>query len=305
MARVTAVITAFNRASTVGAAVNSVLAQTFGDLELVVVDDGSTDGTAEVLRAYGDRITVITQANRGRAEARNAGVRVATGDYIGFLDSDDLWLPDRIERQVPVLDAQPGVGLVHGHVEVIDLAGEPLVAETKRMREIFERAHRRAPSYARYALGSRCLTSTILVRREAFDRVGLYDPAIAVEDVELYLRLALAYGIVFLGGAPLARYRVHPGQTDGDEMLQGHADTALKHLAVVATRRDIPQRRLARRNLLIALGLARYRQLDAAGTRQALLRAVASDPAALAVPHVARALLLSLLPTGARRAVRP
>lgn len=288
----------------IGAAIDSVLAQTYDDLEVIVVDDGSTDDTERVVAAFGDSVRYLRQDNQGRAASRNAAVLAARGEYIAFLDSDDLWLPDRLARQVPVLDARPDVGMVHGVVDAIDEAGTPLPEESRKMRELFERAHRSPPTYASYALGSRCLTSTILVRRAVFDRVGLYDPAIAVEDVELYLRLALAYEIVFLPGAPLARYRMHPGQTDGDEMLQGHVDTALKHLAVVASRADIPQRRLARRNLLIALGLARYRQRDRAGALQALLRAVVTDPAALAVPHVARGIAVSLLAPGVRRAVR-
>src|SRR5207253_6175188 len=99
--------------SYVAAAIKSVLAQSFKDLEIVVVDDGSTDETTETLRPFAERIRYIPQVHRGLAAARNVGIRVARGRYLAFLDSDDLWLPDKVSMQVARLDAEPAVGVVY------------------------------------------------------------------------------------------------------------------------------------------------------------------------------------------------
>src|SRR5690242_13806787 len=93
---ISVVIPTFNRARCVANAVDSVLVQTFKDCEVIVVDDGSTDATAEVLKGYGNRVRVIQQSNRGVSAARNAGIRSARGEWIAFLDSDDIWNPDKL-----------------------------------------------------------------------------------------------------------------------------------------------------------------------------------------------------------------
>src|SRR5579859_7632126 len=113
MSRVSVVIPVFNNAPTIERAVASVLAQCFdGEVEVIVVNDGSTDGSTDILRGFGDRIHVIEQANRGAAAARNAGVAVATGEYVAFLDADDEWLPQKLAKTVPVLEGSPAVVLV-------------------------------------------------------------------------------------------------------------------------------------------------------------------------------------------------
>ena len=293
MSRVTAAITTYNRAGMVGAAIQSVLAQTYPDVELIVVDDGSTDGTAGVVAAYGKRVRYLRQANQGRAGARNTAVREASGEYIAFLDSDDLWLPDRLERQVPVLDAHPGVGMVHGHVELIGEAGEPLPSESAWMGDLMSRANRGSATYAGYLLECRCFTSTILLRHDVFERVGVYDPAIAVEDVELYFRVALDYEVAFLDGAPLARYRRHGGQTDNAEMVRGHIAASLKHLALLDHRPDVADRALARRNLHLSLARCHHMLGDGGSARRHVRAAARLDRGVLLRPDVLRWLALS------------
>lgn len=114
--RVSAVIPVFNGERFVAEALDSVLGQEYPALELIVVDDGSTDGTAAVLDRYGDRIRRFRQSNAGSGAARNRGLRLATGEYLAFLDSDDRWLPGRLQKQVDVLMSQPHVQLVWGFV---------------------------------------------------------------------------------------------------------------------------------------------------------------------------------------------
>src|SRR5215831_13288100 len=117
---VSAVIPTYNYARYVTGAVESVLAQSFDDLEIVVVDDGSTDETADTLRPFLDRIRYIRQGHRGLAAARNTGIRVARGPYVAFLDSDDLWLPEKVSVQIARLNGDPAVGLVYGEAVLFD-----------------------------------------------------------------------------------------------------------------------------------------------------------------------------------------
>jgi len=225
---VTAAITTYNRGPYLIEAIESALAQIAVDLEVIVVDDGSTDETPRLIEPYLNHIDYVRQENAGRAAARNAAIRRARGTYVAFLDSDDLWFPDKLARQVAQMDASPSVGLAHGHSEMIDERGETLVQATEGQRLRFQAAHRRAPTYASYARSCLCLTSTTIVRRDVFDRIGFFDDSVALvghsvtgEDLDLYLRILLEYKIAFLDGPPLARYRVHESQTPLDELTLG------------------------------------------------------------------------------------
>src|ERR1700722_15140866 len=123
--RVSVIIPVYNGARTVPRALASVFAQTFTNYEVVAVNDGSTDDTATVLAGYGDRIRVVSQPNRGLSAARNAGVRASTGEYIAFLDDDDEWMPAKLARCVPVLDADPECALVYTLALRGDTQGRP------------------------------------------------------------------------------------------------------------------------------------------------------------------------------------
>src|SRR5918996_212462 len=111
--KVSVVIPTYNYGRYLPEAVESVLHQTFPDLEVIVVDDGSTDDTRELIGRFGDKVCYIYQRNQGLPAARNTGIRAARGEYVGFLDSDDLWLPGKLALQVPRLDSRQAVGLVY------------------------------------------------------------------------------------------------------------------------------------------------------------------------------------------------
>jgi len=293
--KVTAAITTYNRASYLSDAIESVFAQRFTHYELLVVDDGSTDDTERVLEPYRDRIRYVRQENGGRSAARNRAVHEARTPYISFLDSDDRWLPDKLARHVPVLDADEGVALVHGHVEVIGADGRTLADETEHHRELFSAAHRNGVTYAGYAFDCRCFSSAVTARIAAIEQVGFYDPALLLDDYDLYLRLALDWQIRFLEGEPVARYRLHEGQMTTYELTQGQIQTAEKHLALIHARPDIPDGKRARRNFLLMLArshavLGRERE-----SRRELLRALRLDPTLLREPWVVRRLVASAL----------
>jgi glycosyltransferase involved in cell wall biosynthesis len=286
MALVSAAITTYNRARYLPESIESVLRQTVSDLEVIVVDDGSTDETQEAVAPYLSRIRYVRQANGGRSAARNAAVRAARGKYVAFCDSDDRWLPTRLERQLEAFRAEPAVSMVHGQVELIDAAGRELPNETAAHRLLFTAAHRSPVTYAGYAWECRCLSSTILVRRNIFDAVGLYDPALLLDDYDLYLRIALDHRIVFLDGLPLAQYRVHPGQMSTFELAMGQIQTAQKHLALLEGRDDVPDARLAKRNFNLMLARS-WKILGESGNA----RAAAFRAARLGAPQALRFVL--------------
>lgn len=296
MPRVTAAIPTYNRGPLVVEALTSVLAQTYEDLEIVVVDNGSTDDTEERLRPYLDRITYVKQENRGRAGARNRAIEVARGAYIAFLDSDDTWLPDRLERQVPVLDADPETALVHGHVEVVDDGGRPVDAQTRLHRRLWTKAHAAPVTYAGYANECRCFTSTVLVRRDVLQEIGGYDESIGLEDLDLYLRIAMSHRIAFLDGAPLARYRFHGAQTANEELTRGQIAVSRKHLRILDGLPRSREHRLARRNFLLALSWSHHVLGESREARRHALAAIRLDPRALFHREALQPLAVSLAP---------
>lgn len=277
-------------------AVESVLAQTYTDYELVVVDDGSSDDTAERLRPYLDRLRYVRQENRGRGAARNRALEEARGEYVGFLDSDDLWLPDRLERQVPVLDDNPDLALVHGQVEIVDGTGLPLVDETTRHRALWSAANRAPATYESYAEECRCLTSTILVRRRVLETLGGFDEEVGQEDLDLYLRIAQSHGIGFVDGPPFARYRSHGAQTSHRELTLGHIAVCQKHLALIAGQPPSTDLRRAKRNFLLGLAHAYHVLPERREARRHALAAIRVDPALLTRAPLLRRLGVSLLP---------
>jgi glycosyltransferase involved in cell wall biosynthesis len=293
---VTAAITTYNRARYLPGALESVFAQSYdGDVETLVVDDGSTDGTAEVLAPYGDRIRVVRQENGGRSAARNTAVREARGAYISFLDSDDEWLPEKLAREVPVLEGDQGVAMVHGHIDLIDAEGRPLAEETERHHALFSTAHRNGVTYAGYAFDCRCFSSALTARVDAVKAVGLYDPALLLDDYDLYLRLALHWRIVFVEGPAMALYRHHPGQMTTYELTMGQIQTARKHLAMLDERGDVPDAALARRNFLLMLARSHAVLSDQTASRKYLREAIRIDRSLLREPWVLRRLVASLV----------
>jgi len=187
---VSVVIPAYNVAWCIRRAVDSVLGQNFGRCELIVVNDGSTDQTAEVLAAYGEKLRAIDQPNRGMSAARNAGIRSAGGMYIAFLDADDWWLPGKISRQVELMESRPEVGFCSTAARVEDGDGRLLnqwgcaQSNTNMLETLFAR---------NAAIAGGC--SAVMVRRGLFDRVGMFDETLGgFEDPDLWMRLAAVSG---------------------------------------------------------------------------------------------------------------
>jgi glycosyltransferase involved in cell wall biosynthesis len=188
---VSVIIPTYNRAWILKEAVDSVLAQEFKDFEVVVVDDGSTDATAELLATYAGRVTVLRQTNRGVSAARNAGLAAARGELIAFLDSDDIWLSGKLSTQVAFFQSHPDA-LIHQTEELWVKNGRrmnPGNRHRKRSGMIFE------PSL------DLCLVSpsAVMMRRELLDRVGGFDEGLpACEDYDLWLRVSCSYPVYLI-----------------------------------------------------------------------------------------------------------
>ena len=178
----------YNSADRVGAAIQSILAQTFTDLELIVVDDGSTDALAPVLASFGNCIVTAHQPNRGVAAARNTALRLAKGRFLAWLDADDAWLPHKLERQMPLFDS-PEVGLVFADYETRYTDG--------RTRPSFLTGHRHVAQgqiFSNYIQSRFFLPSTVVIRRECLDGIGSFAEQLRrSEDVALFARILLRW----------------------------------------------------------------------------------------------------------------
>jgi glycosyltransferase involved in cell wall biosynthesis len=201
---VSVIIPTYNYSRFIGEAIDSALAQTRAPLEVIVVDDGSTDGTAEVLAAYGDRIRVLRQKNSGVAMARNAGIAAARGEYLAFLDSDDAWYPRKLERQMPRFDAEPSLGLVHCGAETIDSEGRTLKMSVDGMEGQVAEAMLRLDREVIMPQGS-----SIVVPKRVAEEIGGFDARLPPsEDWDFCYRVAARYAVGYVAEV-LVRYRLH------------------------------------------------------------------------------------------------
>ena len=201
---VSVIIPTYNRGWSLRAAIDSVQAQAFDDFELIVVDDGSTDDTPQILDDYGPAVTVIRQANAGVSAARNTGIRAARGALVAFLDSDDRWLPEKLSAQVDFFAAHPDA--------MICQTEETWIRNGKRVNP--KKVHKKPSGRIFRASLALCLVSpsAVMLRRRLFDEVGGFDEALpACEDYDLWLRIS-------------ARHPVHLIETPLIIKTGGHAD---------------------------------------------------------------------------------
>ena len=202
------IIPCFNGERYLGEALAGVLAQTHTDLEVIVVDDGSTDRSPAIAEETGDRrLRLVRQANAGVAAARNRGAAEATGEFVAFLDQDDRWLPEKIERQLACLRASPEVGLVYTDCFLIDDTGARLGHWAARHRLL------RGRIFERLIVESVVPISTVLLPRSTFQEAGGFGERYRfVEDLDLLLKVAARRPIEVVE-TPHAEYRLHPGST--------------------------------------------------------------------------------------------
>jgi glycosyltransferase involved in cell wall biosynthesis len=210
MPKVSVIVVTYNRAHLLGACLESISRQTYRDFEVVLVDDGSTDDTAEVAAAFAPLARYFWQENQGIPGALNRAIREARGEYIGFADSDDALLPEALETEAHILDENPSVGLVYGQTWEMNEKG--VVTSLRKpgfARGSFIRSGRE--EIRDFLFSCHITGSSMMVRKRCFDDVGLFDPTFSVyEDWDMWVRIAKNYDVAYVE-KPVALYRVHSG----------------------------------------------------------------------------------------------
>ncbi|HUG39950.1 MAG TPA: glycosyltransferase [Longimicrobiales bacterium] len=298
---ISVIIPAFNARAWIGEAIDSVLGQTWPPADIIVVDDGSEDGTGAVVTArFGGRVRVLRQENRGLAAARNAGLNAAEGELIQLLDADDLLLPRKLEKQAAILAHDLSLDVVHSDFAFFR-DGAPGDRWPSEQRPPVEGSD----PLLEFIRGNTVAVHTALTRRTRIEQVGGFDESLgACEDLDLWLRMAAA-GCRFRHiPEVLALYRVRPGSMSGDrarqalwtiEVLERARRRPLPPPARAAIRSSLPRFRnmLVLEQLRNGAALLRAGRLGAGAA--AIGRALTTDP--LGIPgRVAR--LLRLHPRG-------
>lgn len=202
MKQISVVIPTYNYGRFLREAIDSVLAQTYAPLEILVVDDGSTDDTEQIVASYGERVRYIRQRNAGVGAARNNGIAQARGEYVAFLDSDDLWLPEKLAKEIARFEADPELGLVYSGAERFDQSGTLDVSLDGIEGWI-------APELLRLERSVISSGSSILIPKRVAEEVGGFNADLPPsEDWDFCYRLALRYRVGFVPEV-LVRYRQH------------------------------------------------------------------------------------------------
>ncbi|MCP4399817.1 MAG: glycosyltransferase family 2 protein [bacterium] len=203
--KVSVIIPTYNRADFLKEAIASVLAQSYQDFELLIVDDGSTDRTHHVVDSYAGRVKYLFQENRGVSSARNLGIRSSRGEFITLLDSDDCWLPQKLERQIEVMETEVELRLCH--TEEIWIRRGVRVNQKKK--------HRKHGGYIFPNCLPLCVISpsSVMIRRMLFDEIGFFDETLpACEDYDLWLRICCRYPVHFIDTPLLVKRGGHDDQ---------------------------------------------------------------------------------------------
>ncbi len=302
MTRVSAIIPVYNGAVTIAEAIDSALAQSYSSLEVIVVNDGSTDATAEVLRRYGQRIKVIERPNSGIAASRNIGVAAAKGEYLAFLDSDDAWAPAMIEHTVAALDGNPNCVLVYTNCTVIDSDGHDLdsaligagVDHAPTLHEMLSRLWPIMPS-------------AVVMRRAAFDSCDGFSEefrSYGFEDVIFWLRVREEGAFCYLPECLVKwRFSLYPNPLKTAWRTPEAPITfnrILRERYGIGAERLLAERARANRSILGYIGLRALRDGDRTSAREAFRRALQINP--LRVKNILR-YLRTYLPLGIVRAL--
>ncbi|MCK4851950.1 MAG: glycosyltransferase family 2 protein, partial [Candidatus Omnitrophica bacterium] len=292
------IIPAYNCAGYITEAVESVLGQTYKDFEIIVVDDGSTDNTREILETYRRRglIRYVYQGNQGRARARNTGIRSARGGYMAFLDADDVFLPESLEHRVRVMKEHPLLSLVFSdHYVKRSETDKGFFPHHRERRTIPRMAPAISAQYGNvYLFNSLCCkllfinnefpwTGTVLIRKACFDRVGYFDEGLErAEDTDMWMRVMAGNEVGYID-EPLSVYNVYRGKLDKEETR--HYEAIIEYLEkfskMEGTQRDPGLLRAVRRRAgrcYFTLGCYYLNKRSSGKARKYYLDSLAHDP---------------------------
>ncbi|MGO9273601.1 MAG: glycosyltransferase family 2 protein [Terriglobia bacterium] len=278
--KVSVVIPAYNAARWIAGTLDSVLAQTFRNFEVIVVDDGSSDETPQVVAGYGSRVRYLRKENGGAASARNVGIHASGGPYIAFLDADDLWLPEKLQLQMDLFSRHPDLAWVYSDAMVFDgEAGQELHKYT-----ISDVTKLCTGDVLRALLLFNFIASpTPVIRRDVFDAVGYFNEASlmrGLEDWDMWLRIAAKYQVRSVD-RPLARYRLHATSTTGAMDLADAFRTKcmiIESAVARDARRLSDLRECALASVCVGMAGPMVRRGDRRGARRMLGRAVRLFP---------------------------
>ena len=276
MKKVSVVIPAFNKANLTIKTIESILGQTYGNIEVIVVDDGSTDDTKNKLQLFGDRIHYIYKQNGGACSARNVGIKQATGEYIALIDCDDIFYPEKIAKSIECLEKKPDYGFVYTGAYFINGDGD-VISE-----------HRISDYPTSGLIASRLIlknficNSTVVVRKECFKEVGYFDEKIFIPaDWDMWLRLSEKYKAAYIDDK-LTGYRLT------DSYTASNVETGINETVYVLDKAfsrnnhissGLKKRCLA--NVYFSYGLDYAVMQDFKKSRETLLKAVLNKPYSL------------------------
>jgi glycosyltransferase involved in cell wall biosynthesis len=282
VARVSVIIPAYNAAATVAGTLDSVLAQTFRDFEIICIDDGSTDQTCAIIEGYGSQVRLVQQANSGPAAARNNGARHSSGEYLAFLDADDVWMPQFLERTAAALDADPALSLAYCNCALADSEG--VAIDTALVGKGFDHP----PSL--HELLTQLwpiMPSAALVRRSVYDKCGGYrdelrGASFRFEDVDFWIKLRELGPFAYIDEPLITwRFALFPAQLkrlpDYSKALKIFEAYTQERYGVSAAPL-VEARMRAPRSILATIGLRALRDGDRARARAAFARAIRVDP---------------------------
>lgn len=275
MPLISVIIPTYNRSWILKDAIDSVLSQNFTDFELIVVDDGSTDSTDELLAEYKDRIKRIRQENKGVSSARNSGLSAANGLYAAFLDSDDMWLPEKLSCQVDFFESHPDA-LICQTDEIWIRKGvrvNPKNRHQKPSGMIFE------PSL-RLCLVS---PSAVMMKKSIFDEIGLFNEAFqACEDYDLWLRIGLFYPIYLIERQLVVKRGGHKDQLSGNRGLDKYRIQSilniLENLELSSLQRQAAIDVLIEKCAIYAKGCIKRGKVDEAGFYKSIAKRFETSP---------------------------
>lgn len=229
---ISVIVPAYNCAAYLGSALDSIFAQSYPQLEVLVVDDGSTDGTVAVAQRYGERVRVISQTNAGPAAARNRGLASARGEFIAFLDGDDLWLEGKLLQQARYLLRRPEASIVYGHFHRWESRPDGSFSPADEFATgATEESLDPALSgwiYHRLLIDSEVHIITALIRATVIDEIGIFDETLKVgEDYDFWLRVSRRFQLYKLA-RPLALYRIHGNNTTATPRTVNHGYGVLR-----------------------------------------------------------------------------
>jgi len=273
--KISLIIPSYNRSSYLKRALQSVLSQSHLPNEIIVVDDGSSDNTADMLRNEFPQVTYLYQENKGVSSARNLGIKHATGDWIAFLDSDDTWLSHKLEKQVSALHQSPELKICHTE-EIWIRNGVRVNAMNK---------HKKSGGW----IFKQCLPlcamspSSILIHRSIFERLGLFDESlVACEDYDLWLRISNQYPVLFIEQALINKYGGHEDQLShqhwGMDRFRIQAlDKLLKHSILSDENRCLAINMLLKKSRIFQKGAEKRGKIESAAHYQALIDLYSSE----------------------------